>query len=81
MITAFGRVLRSIRMDRSELLLDMAKKLNVQPSFLSSVENGKRNVPKSWPQKISQLYALNDFEFASLHRAAQVDIISPMSTK
>ena len=42
MLTALGRFLRKIRIDRNELLKDMADKLEVSASFLSAVENGKR---------------------------------------
>lgn len=39
MVTAFGKFLRILR----EILKDMAEKLNVTSSFLSAVENGKKN--------------------------------------
>lgn len=46
-------------MDKGELLLDMAKKLDVSPAFLSGVENGKRKIPEAWLSKISDLYRLS----------------------
>ena len=42
MITRFGKELRKIRIDHGEILKDMAEKLQVTPSFLSSVEVGKK---------------------------------------
>ena len=45
MLTALGRFLRKIRIDRNELLKDMADKLEVSASFLSAVENGKKSMP------------------------------------
>ena len=56
MITSFGKFLRNLRMDKGELLLDMATKLKVSSAFLSGVENGKRKIPESWLEKIAALY-------------------------
>ena len=52
MLTEFGKFLRKIRIDRQELLRDMAGTLGVSVAYLSAVENGKRNVPVSWINKI-----------------------------
>lgn len=41
---------------------DMADKLGVSASFLSSVENGKKRMPPSWNEEICHLYALNEQE-------------------
>lgn len=59
MVTSFGKVLRKLRIDHSERLLDMAEKLDISVSFLSSVEIGKKSVPFSMEEKIIKLYALN----------------------
>ena len=48
LLTKLGRFLRKIRIDRGELMIDMAEKLGVTPAFLSAVENGKRKPPKEW---------------------------------
>ena len=58
MITAFGKFLRNLRMDNGELLKTMAEKLKVTSSFLSAVENGKKNIPEDWVSRISVLYSL-----------------------
>lgn len=58
MITRFGKELRKIRIDHGEILKDMAEKLQVTPSFLSSVEVGKKNVPVGWVDKIASMYNL-----------------------
>lgn len=58
-LTDLGRFLRKLRIDRGELLRDMAAKLGVAISFLSSVENGKKNMPSEWGAKIASLYKLS----------------------
>ncbi len=58
MLTSFGKILRKLRIDHSERLLDMAEKLDVSVSFLSSVEIGKKSVPVGMEEKIIKLYAL-----------------------
>ena len=71
MITEFGKQLRVIRIKNDELMLDMAKKLKVTPSYLSAVENGKRNIPNEWPDVIGQLYKLSKLELSDLITAAE----------
>ena len=60
MVTIFGRFLRKLRIDKGEVLKDMAEKLQVSSAFLSAVENGKKRVPKNWIKKISTIYDLSD---------------------
>lgn len=70
MITDFGKILRKIRIDRGEILKDMADKLNVSSAYLSAVEMGKRNIPEQWITKISKLYGLSGEETDKLNDAA-----------
>jgi len=74
MLTKFGKALRNIRFDQDELLKDMAYKLNVTPSFLSSIEVGKKNVPDSMIEKIAQIYRL------SLHQEQELIDLAKEST-
>ncbi|WP_375670526.1 MULTISPECIES: helix-turn-helix domain-containing protein [unclassified Bartonella] len=67
MLTPFGKILRKLRIDHSERLLDMAKKLDISVAFLSSVEIGKKSVPVGLEEKIIELYAL-DQEVAEILR-------------
>ncbi|WP_455480466.1 helix-turn-helix domain-containing protein [Bartonella sp. B12(2025)] len=69
MLTSFGKILRKLRIDRSERLFDMAQKLGVSSAFLSSVEIGKKSAPARMVEKIIELYAL-DQDTASLLRKA-----------
>jgi hypothetical protein len=43
----------------------------IQPPFLSAVENGKRNVPGEWIDKISAHYNMTAEERSELEQAAE----------
>lgn len=51
MLTSFGKILHKHRIDCFERLLDMADKLGVSVSFLSSVEISKRSIPVGMEDK------------------------------
>ncbi len=65
MLASFGKILRKLRIDHSERLLDMAKKLDISVAFLSSVKIGKKFVPVGLEEKIIEFYGL-DKAMASL---------------
>lgn len=71
MLTQFGKFCRKLRIDNGELLKDMANKLEVTSSYLSAVENGKRNVPQEWPTKIIDFYELNQEQQQELQKVIQ----------
>lgn len=66
MVNNFGKFCRKLRIDRGELLADMAKKLGVSSAFLSKVENGGKKPPKEWQEKIALSYQLDKEEQAEL---------------
>ncbi|GIN23347.1 helix-turn-helix domain-containing protein [Siminovitchia fordii] len=70
MITSFGKLCRKLRIDNGDLLKDMANKIGVASSYLSAVENGKRNIPEEWIEKIAASYLLGPSELAELRQAA-----------
>ncbi len=70
MLTEFGKYLRKIRIDNDEILKKMSDKLNVTAAYLSAVENGKREVPEDWIQKISDMYAIDAMQQKELEEAA-----------
>lgn len=76
MLTLFGKFCRKLRIDNGELLKDMAGKLGVTPSYLSAVENGKRNVPHDWLELISNLYSLSGNEKNTLRTAVEESQLS-----
>lgn len=71
MISPFGKFCRKLRIDNGELLRDMAEKLGVTSSYLSAVENGKRNVPKNWVTKIAEIYSLDQAQLNELKKARE----------
>lgn len=74
MLSPFGKFSRKLRLERGELLLDMAKKLQVQPSYLSSVEVGRKSVPKSWKKEIAEIYNLNTTEKKDLENSIDISV-------
>ena len=60
MLTSFGKFCRKLRIDRNEILKDMAEKLGVTAAYLSAVEVGRRKVPEKWLGEIQHLYGLTE---------------------
>lgn len=71
MLTDFGKKCRMIRLDANENLGDMAERLGVKSSFLSAVENGKKNVPKGFCEKIKEKYEISNAGYKELLDAAE----------
>ncbi len=71
MLTNFGKLCRKLRIDNNQVLYDMASVLGVAPSFLSSVENGKKNVPEGWCKKIQDEYKLSEEGYRELVEAKE----------
>ena len=72
MLTAFGRMARQIRLERDELLKEMADKLEVTSAYLSAVETGKRKIPSDWVDKISDMYKLDKHTRNELQSASEM---------
>lgn len=70
MLTEFGKLCRKLRIDSNQLLADMADNLGVSASFLSAVENGKKNIPEGWVSAIAKSYHLSKVEEERLEDAA-----------
>ena len=58
MATDYGKILRIIRVEKGELLGDMADSLGVSSAYLSSIENGNRNVPAHFTDDVVAFYHL-----------------------
>lgn len=71
MYTKFGEYVRILRIKHHEIMGDMADKLGTTTPFLSAVENGKKNVPKTWLNKLVKLYSLSSEEKADLETAIE----------
>lgn len=76
MITKFGKLLRKIRIDHGEILMDMAKRLGVSPSFLSAVEVGRKSAPSGWSDTIAEQYHLSENQRQELKEAEQEAVTS-----
>lgn len=72
-ITPLAEITRILRVQQHETMADMAKKLGVSGSFLSMVENGKKEAPITWAKKITELYKC---DYIDLERAIEESKIS-----
>ena len=69
--TSFGEFVRILRIKNHEVMGDMAKVLGVRIPFLSAVENGKKNVPADWADKLTNHYNLSIEEQNTLLQAIE----------
>lgn len=60
--TRFGKLLKMIRVDREMTMREMAILLNVDTSYVSLVEHGKRTTPVSWFPMLRNLFELTPEE-------------------
>jgi hypothetical protein len=81
--TKFGEFMRVQRVKHHEVMGDFAKLLDVKISFVSAVENGKRNVPEDWYAIIVEHYNLSEPERCELRQAiedsktqAKIDLVT-----
>ena len=69
MVTSVGNFFRQLRINRGEILRDMAQNLGVSSAFLSAVENGKKRVPDAWIPKLEKIYCLTSEQISELKEA------------
>lgn len=65
-ISEIGKFLRLLRLETGETLKEMSKRLGYATTYLSGIENGKRDVPKSLYQKVVDCYKLDAQKAADL---------------
>lgn len=89
-MTEIGKFLKKLRINNGEVLLNMAQKFDVTPSFLSAVELGKKKMPYEWNLKIRSAYLLTPAQEDELDEAISLsekavilnfEGISPMAKK
>lgn len=68
-VTAFGKLLRKLRIDYSEVLGTMAKRLGISPAYLSAIENNGRDIPEDFVAKIAAEYNLDETQIKELEEA------------
>lgn len=66
MLTELGKELRKIRINRDEILKDMASKLGITPAYLSAIENGKRTPTKKFMDTLFSIYKISEEEQKNL---------------
>ena len=71
MVTQLGKILRIIRVNTGENMRVMAEKLKVSVSYLSAIENGKRNVPANFGELVAGNYDLSNKDKMNLRNAIQ----------
>lgn len=85
MVTELGKLLRKLRVDREERLLDMAEKIGHSISFLSAVETGRKSPPAGFEERIVSAYRLETKSAEALRVAAdrcrKAFVIEPRSSK
>lgn len=69
--TPFGEFVRILRIKRHQVMGDMARMLNTSTPFLSAVENGKKNVPAEWEQRLTEVYNLSPDEQRVLRQSIE----------
>ncbi len=74
MLTCLGKYLRTFRIERGELLKDMAEKLSLAPAYLSSIENGKRVATKKLIDNFIKIYQLSENEVKDLMDAFHMSL-------
>lgn len=67
MLTPLGKELRKLRIERGEIIKDMASRLNMSPSYLSSIEIGKRTIPSNFVGDVVAVYQLTEEQARKLH--------------
>src|SRR5438105_4548642 len=68
----FGKELRKLRIDKSELLKNMAERLGVSPAFISAIETGRKPIPADFVNRAASAYDLDDETRKQLQHAADV---------
>lgn len=60
MVTEFGKILKSIRLRNGQKQKDMAKLLHVSDSYLSHLENGRKNPTPEFLERLFNHYDVDE---------------------
>ena len=69
--TKYGEYVRVLRIKHHEVMGDMAEILGASLPFVSAVENGRKNVPAEWVEKLVEHYHLSPEEKGELEEAIE----------
>ena len=81
MLTEFGKILRIIRINSGDSSRAMAKKLNLSPSYLSAIENGKRNIPSDIEKLLCDAYPLSSTDVMKIRKTIVGSCITQTAAK
>lgn len=73
-LSPFGKFVRQRRVLLEMPLGTMARELGVSPSFLSSVETGRKSVPKDWLEKVVNILQLDAEQETKLRKAIDAEL-------
>ena len=76
MLSNYGKILRNIRIDKGLTMAQMAKAVGITSAYLSTIERGKRNIPKSLTQNVINHYKLSNEQVAELQEAEYLSMDS-----
>jgi HTH-type transcriptional regulator, competence development regulator len=70
--TRFGKEVRKLRLESGETMADLARAIGKSAAFLSSVETGKKAVPRTLVEDLVRYYGLDEVSAEQLYSLAQV---------
>lgn len=76
MLSNYGKILRKIRIDKGLTMAQMAKSVGITSAYLSTIERGKRNIPKNLTQDIIGHYDLSKEQVTELQKAEYLSMDS-----
>ena len=76
MLSNYGKVLRKIRIDKGLTMAQMAKAVGITSAYLSTIERGKRNIPKNLTRDIIGHYELSNEQVEELQKAEYLSMDS-----
>ncbi len=71
MLTPFGKAVRKLRINKGVNMAQMARNVACSPSFISMVENGKKDSNPYLVSKIARYFKLSEEEELELNTRAQ----------
>lgn len=71
MLTEFGKIMRIIRVQHSDRILDMAKKTGGACADISAIEHGEKPIPAKFIDTLIKAYGLTAIQTEKLKQAAR----------
>ena len=68
-ISEYGELLKHLRINKHEMLKNMAGKLGLNSTYLSAIESGNRDIPPDLTDKICTEYGLDEGQRKELKEA------------